>query len=483
VIEASRLPSMLEPDLRDALLDMQRQLQQHKPCGIALIVVGMPAAGRSEVVNKLLEWLDPKHVEVHAREPDCLAGLYPPLWRYWNVLPPRGKVAIYFIGWYDEYLRSQLLGKSAKGRAPRMLERIRQLETMLLADRVRVLKLYLQIDRKQQHQRLAELRANRATRWRVTDEDRWLARHYGRVRRVMQRCVRLTHTESSPWHTIDGADAKQRVVAAGELLLGHMQAGIQRHRVNAGRDAWPEAGPALPVRSIPDPAPLTDEAYEHELERLQGRLALLVRKRRFAKRSVVLVFEGMDAAGKGGAIRRITAALDARQYQVVPVSAPTPEELSYPYLWRFWRRIPQLGHLAIFDRSWYGRVLVERVRDLTPQPDWQRAYAEICEFELQLAETGAVVQKFWLSIGKDEQLVRLQQRADDPLKRYKVDAEDWANRRFYDAYQLAASEMIERTHATHAPWTVVEADDKRHARIEVLRTVVAAIENGGGKQD
>jgi AMP-polyphosphate phosphotransferase len=265
-------------------------------------------------------------------------------------------------------------------------------------------------------------------------------------------------------------------------LLEQMRAGVQRHGVTATHADWPKesakesSSPA--VKSAAGSPPLSDEVYHQELELLQGRLALLVRKRRFAKRAVVLAFEGMDAAGKGSTIRRTIAALDARQYQVVPVSAPTPEELAHPYLWRFWRRIPQLGNLAIFDRSWYGRVLVERVRDLTPESDWQRAYAEIAEFELQLAESGAIVQKFWLAVSKDEQLARLQQRGDDPLKRHKVDPEDWANRRFYDAYQVAAAEMIERTHVPHAPWKVVQADDKRHARLEVLRTVVAAIESG-----
>jgi len=184
----------------------------------------------------------------------------------------------------------------------------------------------------------------------------------------------------------------------------------------------------------------------------------------------------MDAAGKGGVIRRLTSALDARQYSVVSVSAPTPEESAHPYLWRFWRRIPDRGEITVFDRTWYGRVLVERVRDLTAENDWQRAYDEIKEFELQLVESGIVVHKFWLSVSKQEQLKRLKEREEDALKRFKVDPEDWANRRFYDDYQLAAHEMIRRTHTDYAPWTVVEGDDKRHARLKVLRAVCASIE-------
>jgi len=465
-----------ETELRDALLDLQRQLREQRACAVALIVIGMPAAGRSEVVNQLLGWLDPKHVTVHASEPGPLSKRYPPLWRYWSALPPRGELGIYFLGWYDDYVRCQLLKpEQARARGPRMLERIRQLEAMLLADRVRVLKVYLHVDRKLQRQRLAELRARKRTRWRVTDEDRWLAKRYQRVRRVMQQCVRLTHTKSLPWHLIDGADEQQRALAVGELLRKQFQAGLQRRRIAAQPWQTSKDTPSPAVASAPD-QPLSEDDYRKELNQLQGRLALLVRKSRFGKRGAVLAFEGMDAAGKGGVIRRITEALDARQYQVVPVSAPTPEELAHPYLWRFWRRLPERGDIAIFDRSWYGRVLVERVRDLTADVDWQRAYAEICEFELQLAEAGRVVLKFWMAVGKDEQLARLEQRANDPLKRFKVDPEDWANRRFFDEYQVAAREMMERTHTEYAPWTLIEADDKRHARVKVLRTVVAALE-------
>jgi AMP-polyphosphate phosphotransferase len=464
-----------EVELRDALLDLQRQLREHRPCAIALIVVGMPAAGRSEVVNRLLEWLDPKHVTVHASDPDPLSKRYPPLWRYWNALPARGELAIYFLGWYDDYVRGHLLKPAlARARGARMVERIRQLEAMLLADRVRILKVYLHLDRKLQRRRLAQLQARKATRWRVTAEDRWLAKRYQRVRRVMQQCMELTHTETAPWYPIDGADVEQRSIAVGDLLRQQLQAALHRERVLAQPLQWSTPSPSLAVTSAP-PQVLAEADYREQLAQLQRRLALLVRKRRFAKRGAVLAFEGMDAAGKGGAIRRITAVLDARQYRVLPVSAPTPDELARPYLWRFWRAVPPRGHLAIFDRSWYGRVLVERVRDLTTEVDWQRAYAEIREFELQLAEAGRVVHKFWLAVGKQEQLTRLEQRAADPLKRFKVDPEDWANRRYFDAYQSAAQEMIERTHTVHAPWTLVEADDKRHARLKVLRTLVESI--------
>jgi len=223
-------------------------------------------------------------------------------------------------------------------------------------------------------------------------------------------------------------------------------------------------------------APPSDDEYDDELEQLQGRLALLSRRKRFARHAVVAAFEGMDASGKGGAIRRIAAALDARQFRVVPISAPSPEEIARPYLWRFWFHLPPRGNYTIFDRCWYGRVLVERVRGLTPARDWQRAYAEINEFERQLTEHRVVVAKFWLSVSRQEQLERFAERDRNPLKRFKVDPEDWANRKHWNDYQRAAREMIGRTDTEHAPWTVVPADDKRQARLAVLRALADRVE-------
>ena len=221
---------------------------------------------------------------------------------------------------------------------------------------------------------------------------------------------------------------------------------------------------------------IAEEDYDRRLEKLQGRLALLSRRRQFAKHSVVAVFEGMDAAGKGGAIRRITAALDARQYRVVPISAPAPEELARPYLWRFWFQLPPRGNYTIFDRSWYGRVLVERVHALAAKTDWQRAYGEINEFELELTEHQIVVAKFWMAVSDDEQLARFKERDRNPLKRFKVDPEDWRNRKQWQAYQAAARDMIALTSTRHAPWTIVPADDKRQARLAVLTALCDRIE-------
>lgn len=466
------------PRLRDELLDLQLKLHTSKTCAVAVIIAGTPAAGRSETVNELLEWLDPKHIGVHALGAASSQDLrFPALWRYWQKLPARGRMTFFFAGWYGEYLGGVIRqARESKRHDQRSVERILQLEKMLVRDGVRVVKIYLHTDHRTQQRRLEQLQADKLTRWRVTREDRWQARHFDRVKRVSQACLEATDHEAARWHRVDGTDEEYRLLTVGKILRDEIAAGVQAH--DRKKLEWPAEKPAKAntLTVLQPQHALDDDEYEHQLQTLQGRLARLVRKSRFARHGLVLAFEGMDAAGKGGAIRRVTHALDARQYQVVPVSAPTPDELLYPYLWRFWRHLPPQGSIAIFDRSWYGRVLVERVRDLTPDADWKRAYAEIVEFERQLTEHGLFVAKFWLSVSKEEQLRRFKARDEDPLKRFKVDREDWANRRYYDAYQSAAAEMIRRTDAEDAKWTIVAADDKKQARLTVLKAVCETLE-------
>ena len=464
------------PALRDELLDLQLKLHTSKACAVAVIIIGTPAAGRSETVNEFLEWLDPKHISVHALGPvDREDRQRPLMWRFWQKLPARGRITFFFAGWYSDVLH-EATHEPDRPRDKRAIERILQLEQMLVRDRVRVVKIHLHTDEATQHQRIERLRANKLTRWRVTREDRWQAKHFRTVQRAMRSCIKATDRELAPWHSIDGTDEEYRLLTAGKILRDELRAGLEQQA--AIPTQWPEETPKkLPTLQVEQPETSLDEdEYERQLETLQGRLARLVRKNGFRKHGLVLAFEGMDAAGKGGAIRRVTHALDARQYQVVPVSAPSPEDSLHPYLWRFWRHVPERGSIAIFDRSWYGRVLVERVRGLTPEVDWQRAYAEIVEFERQLTEQGLRVAKFWMSVSKEEQLRRFQARDEDPLKRFKVDREDWANRRYYDAYQCAAAEMIRRTASDAARWTVVPADDKRQARLFVLKAVCEALE-------
>lgn len=468
------------PALRDDLLDLQLKLHTAKSCAVAVIIVGTAGAGRSETVNELLEWLDPKHIGVHALgEADREDRRRPPMWRYWQKLPARGRMTLFFAGWYGDYLRGATHDPKAQHRDQRARARILQLENMLIRDGVRVVKIFLHTDEQTQQRRIAKLRASKLTRWRVTTEDRWQAKHFRAVQRAMRSCLKATGHPAAPWHSVDGTDEEYRLLTVGRILRDELRIGLKEKA--AKRLDWPTEKPlkAASLQVKQSKPPLDDDDYERQLEVLQARLADLVRRARFRKQGLVLAFEGMDAAGKGGAIRRVTHALDARQYQVVPVAAPTPEEVLYPYLWRFWRHVPEHGSVTIFDRSWYGRVLVERVRGLAAQADWKRAYDEIVEFERQLTEHGLRVAKFWLSVSKEEQLRRFKARDEDPLKRFKVDREDWANRRYFDAYQSAAVEMIRRTGSADAKWTVVPADDKKQARLTVLKAVVEVLDGKG----
>ena len=471
------------PKLQDQLLDAQFELRKSAARAVAVIVTGIPGAGRSEVVNELLGWLDPKFVTVYGfRQPNEVERQRPDLWRYWRVMPPRGRIAILHAGWYEDFLRESVLHPNRAGQeTQRELERIRSLERMLASDGVAVVKVHLHIAPDTQRKRLRKLAKDRTTRWRVSGEDRWMAAHYRRVEKAVEHCLKVTEQPAAPWHLVDGTDRQHRALEVGRTLL----AGITGQTGGAGagkRRAAPRVAPrklaAVKLDARPSSSRVTEEDYDRELEELQGRLARVSRKGRFARHAVVMAFEGMDAAGKGGAIRRITAALDARQYRVVPISAPSLEEIARPYLWRFWFHLPPSGNYTIFDRSWYGRVLVERVRGFAAPPDWRRAYDEINEFERQLAEHRTIVVKFWLSVSRQEQLARFKERDRNPLKRFKVDPEDWLNRRLWGDYQRAAKEMIARTDTRHAPWTVVPADDKRASRLAVLRALCDRIEDG-----
>lgn len=474
----------LLPPLRDRLLEGQFELRQRRGRAVVLLVTGIPAAGRSEVVNELLGWLDPKLVTVYGfRAPNEVERERPPLWRYWRVMPPRGRIAILHSGWYQELLDEAVhLARDDTRRLPsapgRAVARIRQLERMLVADGVWVAKVHLHVAPETQAKRLAKLAADRTTRWRVTAEDRRMARRYRAVERAFEHCLDATDQRCAPWHVVDGTEPEHRALEVGRCLLRAIVDPLPTAPV--ARRAGRAVAGKVALASCSRRAPLSGDAYGQELEVLQGRLALLSRRKRFGRHAVVAAFEGMDAAGKGGAIRRVTAALDARQFRVVPVSAPTPEEIARPYLWRFWFHLPPRGNYTIFDRSWYGRVLVERVRGLAAPCGWRRAYDEIVEFERQLAEHRIVVVKFWLSVARAEQLARFTERDRNPLKRYKVDPEDWENRSHWQAYQRAAREMIARTDSSHAPWAVIPADDKRLARLAVLRTLADRVEQALG---
>ncbi len=468
------------PTLRSALLDAQFDLKQARKFATVVLIAGVDGAGKGETVNLLNEWMDPRHVETHAfGAPSDEELARPNMWRFWRALPPRGKIGILFGSWYTGPVVGRALGNLSDPEFDLEVERINRFERMLADEGILLLKFWFHLSKKAQKKRLQKLESNPRTRWRVTDQDWHNFKRYDDFRAVSAKAVRETDMAHAPWIIVEGADARYRSLTVAKTLLGALRVRLDNPSAIHSALAAPPVRP-IDARNILDTLDLAQRTekseYEARLEELQGRLALAVRHPRFAGKSVVAVFEGSDAAGKGGAIRRITAALDARHYDIVPVAAPTEEERLQPYLWRFWRRLPGRGRTAIFDRSWYGRVLVERVEGFCGDADWLRAYSEINDFEEQMHENNMIVCKFWLQVSKDEQLARFTERQSSQFKRFKITDEDWRNRDKWDAYTMAVCDMVDRTSTEIAPWTLVAAEDKYTARLKVLETLCDRIE-------
>jgi polyphosphate:AMP phosphotransferase len=372
------------------------------------------------------------------------------------------------------------MGEVGKGEFARETREIQRLEKMLCDEGVLLLKYWFHLSREQQKNRLNSLQKDPKTRWRVTDLDWKYFQLYDQFVNVCEPFLRETSTGQAPWIVVPGADARFRALTVGRQLLAAIMERLDEKPARKPRNkALPLAAPSdrlNVLRTLQLDQPMTKAEYRNELEKWQGRLSLASRDPRFKSTSLVAVFEGSDGAGKGGAIRRVTGALDSRYYSNVSVAAPTEEERAQPYLWRFWRPIPGHGRFVFFDRSWYGRVLVERVERLCAEADWMRAYGEINDFEESLVRHGIVLVKFWLAIGKDEQLRRFKQRQRVAFKRFKITAEDWRNRRKWDDYEIAVCDMVDRTSTAVAPWTLVESNNKYYSRIKVLRTMCHQLE-------
>lgn len=464
------------PDVRSALLEVQRELAQ-SPVSAVVIVGGSEGAGKESTVSLLLAWLDARGVETHAMwdETDEERGR-PRFWRFWRVLPPRGKMAILFGSWYTQPIIDRAFDRIDDAQFEREMRHIRDFERMLSSEGVAIIKFWMHLSKKDQERRLQEIKADTRMRWRVGKRAFRYMKKYDAFRSTAEECVRLTGTGFAPWHIVEAVDKRYRNLTVATTVLTSLRQRLDEVRSSSDAETHP-------VQPLPKPAPenilrrldlgrtMSESEYDKKLGRYQGRLAKLSRKLHDAGRSLVLVFEGPDASGKGGAIRRLTEAMDPRLWRVVSVAAPTDEELARPYLWRFWRSLPLSGHVTINDRSWYGRVLVERIEGFCHPDDWRRAYTEINEFERELDEFGTIVMKFWLATSPEEQLRRFQDREAKSYKQYKLTEEDWRNRDKWDAYEAAACDMIERTSTDRAPWVLVEANDKYWARIKVIKAV------------
>jgi polyphosphate:AMP phosphotransferase len=468
------------PKLRSALIAAQERVVERAEFPVVFLSAGVDGGGKGEMVNVLLEWMDPHHIQVHGMgDPTDEERARPPMWRFWRALPPKGKMGVFFGSWYSAPIEERAAGRLRGAELARILAETVRFERMLVDEGAVLVKIWMHLTKRAQRKRFEKLESSPATAWRVTRQDWKNHRRYDSLREMSERVLRETNSAEAPWNVIEAADVRYRNLTVGRTLLDAMMARLERGRRTPPMRAAPLAPPPFDARDVVGALDLTKSLprarYEKELPALQGELNALSYDKRFADIAVVLVFEGNDAAGKGGAIARVTGALDARQYDVVPIGPPTDEERAQPYLWRFWRHVPRKGHFALFDRSWYGRVLVERVEGFAAEADWMRAYREIVDFEESLVRAGTVVVKFWLAISKAEQLSRFRAREKTPFKRFKLTRDDWRNRTKWDAYERAVCEMVDRTSTDVARWHLIEANDKKWARVRVLQETCVAI--------
>ncbi|MBI4325548.1 MAG: polyphosphate:AMP phosphotransferase [Chloroflexi bacterium] len=472
------------PKLRANLLNAHFALRSTK-IPVIIVISGADGAGKGDVVHRLNEWLDPRGVDTHAfwRMSDEERER-PPYWRFWRTLPGRGRIGILFGSWYTDPIVQRVYGDIKNSALDSALDRIAFFEKMLVEDGALIIKFWFHLSKKAQRKRLKSLESDPKTHWRVLPSDWKHYKLYDKFVATSERAIRHTDAGYAPWHVIESSDSRYRDLTVGRILLESLQQRLSGApakpppRPNAAPTEAPTTKDAVTILDHVDLTQrLTDGEYKKQLQKYQGRLNRLTWAANKKNRSGVAVFEGWDAAGKGSSIRRVTQAVDPRLYRIVSFAAPTDEERARHYLWRFWRHLPRAGLISIYDRSWYGRVLVERVEGFATEAEWMRAYLEINEFEEQLASNGVVLTKFWIHISKDEQLRRFKERQEVAYKQYKITEEDWRNRKQWDEYKAAINDMVARTSTASAPWTIIAGNDKKFARIQILKTLCQRFEN------
>ena len=488
-----------EPLLRQGLLEVQANLSVSSQFPVIILFAGVDGGGKGDTVNVLNEWMDPRWLMTRAYdEPSDEERDRPEYWRFWRDLPPKGRIGLFLSSWYSQPILRRVHDKDNEAVFDDHLDRILAFEKALADDGALILKFWMHLSRDAQKQRLKKLEKDPLTSWRVTPQD-WEHWHiYDRFETAAERAIMRTSTGTAPWTIVEGVDPCFRSLTVGEIIRTEISKHLEEtskkdlllEELAVGRTLQTESEEAT-VADAPLISPLKGTTilssldmsqklnkadYRKQLKQCQARLNKLHRKALKKRISTILLFEGADAAGKGGSIRRITAALDARHYQVIPIATPTDEERAHHYLWRFWRHLSRAGRINIFDRSWYGRVLVERVEGFASEDEWKRAFSEINEFEEQLTDHGILLLKYWVHITKDEQLERFKAREQIPHKRWKLTDEDWRNREKWDDYNWAVNDIVEHTSTYAAPWILVEGNDKRFARIKVISTFCDRLE-------
>ena len=473
------------PRLRSELLDAQQQLRR-APFPVIVLFAGVDTAGKGETVNLLNEWMDPRWIVTRGyMDPSSDERERPRLWRYWRDLPLRGRIALFLSAWYSSPIRNRVAGRITKAEFDHLLDQVSAFEHALADDGAVILKFWMHLSKAAQKKRLKSFEKDPLQRWRVTRAQWKHWRMFGKFVSAADRAIGRTSTDHAPWYIVEGEDEEYRAIVVGTELRDAIRRGLERARANQPQPrVSTKKDQNRPISAIKRverkfnvlenlnlSQQLSDKRFKTRLAEQQGRLNGLQRQAHQQGVSTIVVFEGWDASGKGGAIRRVTAALDARDYDVIPVAAPTDEERAHHYLWRFWRHLSRAGRMTIFDRSWYGRVLVERVEGLAEEGEYMRAYGEINHFEEQLVSHGIVIVKFWMHISKNEQLRRFRDRSRTSYKKWKITKEDWRNRTRWADYTVAVNDMVARTSTRIAPWALIPGNDKNFARVKVLTTL------------
>ncbi len=460
---------------------LQRECRAAK-IPVIMVFEGMGAAGKGIQINRLIGNLDPRGFSVYApgRETEE-ERMRPFLWRYWIKTPEDGRIAIFDKSWYCRVQKDRFEGSVTEEELPGAFSDILSFERQLTDSGVVIIKLFLHISKEEQKKRFEKLDSSPKTSWRVTKADWERNKRYDEYLSINEEMLEKTDTQNAPWTIIEAEDknyASMKILAA---VSDRLEYELTKRKETARQRQKPLMIPDEKFKTgvlsgVDLTKSLTKKEYKKQIDQLQKKLEILHNEIYRLRIPVIIGFEGWDAAGKGGAIKRLTSHLDPRGYQVNPTAAPNDIEKVHHYLWRFWKNVPKAGHIAIFDRTWYGRVMVERIEGFCREEEWKRAYQEINEMEAHMANAGAIVLKFWLHIDKEEQERRFKERMADPAKQWKITEEDWRNREKWDLYEEAVNEMLVRTSTTYAPWVVVEGNCKYYARVKVLETVVKAME-------
>lgn len=457
-----------------------------KELGLPVILVfeGLDGAGKGTSINNLILSLDPRLFQVFSTlPPNEEEKLRPFLWRFWKKTPAKGRMAVFDKSWYNSIITKRVKKKISKNECSLAYEDIEAFERQLADGGTVIIKFFLHISKKEQKKRFDQISSNPSTAWRITSKDWKHHKLYDKYIQAIDEMIEKTDFDFAPWTIVESTNEKFAIVKIMQTYINTIEARIEKVQAQVQ-----SKGPASVTSPVMDnihssilatvdlTLSLTKEEYEMRVKGYQQRLREIEHEIYIKRIPLMILYEGWDAAGKGGNIKRITQNMDPRGYEVMSISAPNDIEKAHHYLWRFWNFIPKAGHVTIFDRTWYGRVLVERVEGFCSVEDWKRSYREINEMEAHLTNFGAIVIKFWLAIDKDEQLRRFKERQEISYKNWKITEEDWRNREKWDLYKDAVDEMLYRTSTTYAPWTIVESNSKYFARLKTMETIIQAAE-------